>query len=225
MMPSVSGLAPRFALAPAFSAARSLLSGQSVGGRGLGGVGGVLFPPRQLPLQIRDLLFRVRDLLFAFGNLPFALRNLPFALRNLPVAFSYPTAKLFVLSQQPRILPMQLFPVELIGAPMAVPFHLGLPGPADRSRTHLFHSKRFGEDCPEKSTRVPELLPYKFMAAVDLLTQDFVVALTLAPSEGDPVYAEPVVVFVKFQIVESFIKGMLAAQGSVAAEERKGGTV
>jgi hypothetical protein len=158
MMPSVSGLAPRFALAPAFSAARSLLSGQSVGGRGLGGVGGVLFPPRQLPLQIRDLLFRVRDLLFAFGNLPFALRNLPFALRNLPVAFSYPTAKLFVLSQQPRILPMQLFPVELIGAPMAVPFHLGLPGPADRSRTHLFHSKRFGEDCPEKSTRVPELL-------------------------------------------------------------------
>jgi hypothetical protein len=66
---------------------------------------------------------------------------------------------------------------------------------------------------------------YKFMAAVGLLTQDFVVALPLAPSEGDPVYAEPVVVFVKFQIVESFIKGMLAAQGSVAAEERKGGTV
>src|SRR5579863_5590011 len=46
---------------------------------------------------------------------------------------------------------------------------------------------------------------YQFMAAVDLLTQDFVVALTLTPSEGDAVYAEPVVVFVKFQIVDTFI--------------------
>jgi hypothetical protein len=66
---------------------------------------------------------------------------------------------------------------------------------------------------------------YKFTAVVDLLTQDFVVALTMAPSEGDPVYTEPVVVFVKFQLVDTFIKGLLAAQGLVAAEARKGGTI
>jgi hypothetical protein len=66
---------------------------------------------------------------------------------------------------------------------------------------------------------------YSFTAAVDLLTQDYVVALTMAPSDGDPVYSEPVVVFVKFELVESFIRGLLAAQGSVAADECKGGTV
>jgi hypothetical protein len=63
---------------------------------------------------------------------------------------------------------MQLFPVELIGVPTAVPFHLGLPGPADRSRTHLFQGKRFGEDCPEKSARVPELLQKFIYAGVPI---------------------------------------------------------
>ncbi len=45
----------------------------------------------------------------------------------------------------------------------------------------------------------PEKL--KMIAAVDLQTQDFVVALTLFPVDADPVYAEPVVVFLNFQIV------------------------
>jgi hypothetical protein len=67
----------------------------------------------------------------------------------------------------------------------------------------------------------PEKL--KMVAAVDLQTQDFVVALTLIPVDADPVYGEPVVVFLNFQIVESFIKGVLAAQGSIAAETHKGG--
>src|ERR1019366_7442300 len=106
MMPRMSGLGARLAPALVLSAARSLLSGQSVGGRGLGGVGGVLLPSSQLPLQIRDLFFGVRDLFFAFGNLTFA--------------FGYFTAEFLVLSQQPLILPMQLFTAELLGVPMAI---------------------------------------------------------------------------------------------------------
>jgi len=68
----------------------------------------------------------------------------------------------------------------------------------------------------------PEKL--KMIAAVDLQTQDFVVALTLFPVDGDPVHVEPVIVFLNFHIVDSFIKGILAAQGSVAADIREGGS-
>jgi len=67
----------------------------------------------------------------------------------------------------------------------------------------------------------PEKL--KMVAAVDLQTQDFVVALTLFPVDADAVYSEPVVVFLNFQIIDSFIRGILAAHGSVAAEMHKGG--
>lgn len=67
----------------------------------------------------------------------------------------------------------------------------------------------------------PEKL--KMVAAVDLDTQDFVVALTLFPVDADPLYAEPVVVFLNFRIFDSFIKGMHAAHGSVAADMREGG--
>ncbi|MGH9719115.1 MAG: hypothetical protein ACRD8O_02810, partial [Bryobacteraceae bacterium] len=35
----------------------------------LGGVGGILLPQRQLPLQIGDLFFGVRDLLLFLGQL------------------------------------------------------------------------------------------------------------------------------------------------------------
>jgi hypothetical protein len=62
------------------------------------------------------------------------------------------------------------------------------------------------------------------IAAVDLQTQDFVVALTLFPVDADPVFTEPVVVFLNFHIVDPVIKGMLAAQGSVAADMREGGS-
>src|SRR5260370_27574711 len=144
MMPRMSRLGTRLAPALALSTARPLLSGQSVGGRWLGGVGGVLLPSSQLPLQIRDLLCGVGDLVFAFGNLPFA--------------FGYFTAELLVLSQQPLILPMQLFTAELVGVPMAIRRYLWSPCPASRSRTHPSYGKRFGEICPVKSTGVPELL-------------------------------------------------------------------
>ena len=65
-----------------------------------------LFPPRQLPLQIRDLFFGIRDLLFAFGNPLFPFR--------------YLTAEFFVLSQQPLVLPAQLFTTGPVGVPMAL---------------------------------------------------------------------------------------------------------
>jgi hypothetical protein len=52
------------------------LACQSVGGRRFGRVRGVLFAPRQLPLQIRDLLLGVRDLLLFLGDLLRLLREL-----------------------------------------------------------------------------------------------------------------------------------------------------
>src|ERR1035437_9814117 len=146
MMPRMSGLGTRLALALVLSAARSLLSGQSVGGRWLGGVGRVLLPSSQLPLQIGDLLFGVRDLLFVFGNLTFAFRHF--------------TAEFFVLAQQPLILPIQLFTAELVGVPIAIRHYLWLPCPASRSRTHPPYGNRSRAICPEKSTGVPELLRF-----------------------------------------------------------------
>src|ERR1039457_2490324 len=151
MMPRMSGLGIRLALDLVLSAARSLLSGQSVGGRWLGGVGRVLLPSSQLLLQIGDLLFGVRDLLFGVRVLLFVSGNLPFAFRHF-------TAEFFVLAQQPLILPIQLFTAELVGVSMAIRHSLWLPCPASRSRTHPPYGNRFRAICPEKSTGVPELL-------------------------------------------------------------------
>src|ERR1039458_7926632 len=136
MMPRMSGLGTRLALALVLSAARSLLSGQSVGGRWLGGVGRVLLPSSQLPLQIGDLLFGVRDLLFGVRDLFIGVRDLLFVFGNLTFAFRHFTAEFFVLAQQPLILPIQLFTAELVGVPMAIRHYLWLPCPASRSRTH-----------------------------------------------------------------------------------------
>src|SRR6266851_2466282 len=58
-------------LPPAFlqPAPLSRFTCQPIGGRWLGGVRGVLFAQRQLPLQIRDLLLGIRDLLLLLGDL------------------------------------------------------------------------------------------------------------------------------------------------------------
>jgi hypothetical protein len=112
-----------------------------------------------LPLQIRDLFFRIRDLFFRIRDLLFGVRDLLFAFGNLPVPFGYFTAEILKLSQQPLILPMQLFTAGLVGAPMAIRRCPRLPCAAIRFRTHPPYSKRFGEICPGKSTGVPELLP------------------------------------------------------------------
>jgi len=131
MMPRVSGLGTRLAPALVLSAAWSLLSGQTVRRRWLGGVRRVLFPPSQLPLQIRDLLF----------------------------AFGYFTASFSVLSQQPLIFAIPLFTAGLVGVPMVIRRCPWLPCAASRSRTHPPYNKRFGEVCAEKSPGVRELLP------------------------------------------------------------------
>jgi hypothetical protein len=52
-----------------------------------------------LPFQIGDLLLGIGDLLFTFADLSFALGNF--------------TAEFFVLSQQPLIFTLQLFPAGL----------------------------------------------------------------------------------------------------------------
>ena len=144
MMSGVSWLSARLplVLALVFSATAPLLTGQSVRRWRFGGVGGVLFPPRQLPLQIGYLLFGVGDLLFTFG---------------------YFTTKLVVLSQQSLIFPMQLFTAGLIGVPMAIPILYWLCCPTGRSRTHPPYNKRSVRICPEKSTRPPELLRFSIL--------------------------------------------------------------
>jgi hypothetical protein len=85
VMPWMSGLGTRFPLALMCAATRSLIAGQSVGGRGFGGVGGIAFAQCQLPFQIRDLFFGIRDLLFTLADLLFTLGDF--------------TAEFFVLSQ------------------------------------------------------------------------------------------------------------------------------
>src|SRR5947207_1800354 len=152
MMSRVSGLGTRFALALVPSAARSLLASKSVRRRWFGRVGRVLFPPRQLPLQIRDLLL-------AFRNLLLGVSDLLLAFRNLLLVFGYFTSEFFVLSQQPLIFPMQLLRAGLVRVPMAIPPCSLFSCAASPSRTHSHYGKRFGGICPEKSTTVPELLP------------------------------------------------------------------
>src|SRR5215471_4304249 len=97
---------------------------QSIRGRGLGGVGRVLFPQRQLALQVGDLLLGLRDLLLSLrhlllvvGDPPLVLRDLPLVLRDPPVgvgnlsvsfgdplvAFDYLTLQFFQLSPQPLV--------------------------------------------------------------------------------------------------------------------------
>src|SRR5216683_4071656 len=87
MMPRVSGLGAGFAPALALSTTRPLVAGESVGGRWFRGIGRILFPQRQLPLQIGDLLFSVGDLLLRVGNLLLRVRNLLLRVRNLLGAF------------------------------------------------------------------------------------------------------------------------------------------
>jgi hypothetical protein len=69
MRSAMAGLSAR--LPPALLSPTPLarLTGQSIGGRWLGGVCGVLFAQRQLALQIRDVLLGIRDLLLLLGDL------------------------------------------------------------------------------------------------------------------------------------------------------------
>jgi hypothetical protein len=85
MVPRVSGLAARSPITLlAFPAARPLLASQAIGGRWLGGIGGVALTQRQLTLQIRDLLLSVSNLLLSVSNLFFCIRDLLIAFGNLP---------------------------------------------------------------------------------------------------------------------------------------------
>src|ERR1700720_1491821 len=112
MMAHVSGLGARLAPALALSATRPLVASQAVGGRWFRGIGRILFPQPQLPLQIGDLLFSVGDLLLR-------VRNLLGAFDNLFFAFGYLTAQFVVLAVEPLIVPVQLLPARLVRVPIA----------------------------------------------------------------------------------------------------------
>ncbi len=84
VMAGMALLPARFALALFPAPALPRIPRQSIGGRGLGGVGGILLAGRQLALQISDLLFGFANLLFALGDLLLALGDLLLALSYLP---------------------------------------------------------------------------------------------------------------------------------------------
>src|SRR5260370_12193356 len=65
----VAGLPAHFPAALLRTAPLSRFPCESIGGRRLGGVGGILLAQCQLPLQIRDLLLGVGDLLLLLGDL------------------------------------------------------------------------------------------------------------------------------------------------------------
>src|SRR5216683_7112635 len=165
MMPRVSGLGAGFAPALALSTTRPLVAGESVGGRWFRGIGRILFPQRQLPLQIGDLLFSVGDLLFSVGdlllrvgNLLLRVRNLLGAFDNLSFALGYLTAEFFVLAVEPLIIPVQFLPARLVRMPIAIRRCLLSSCAASCPRTHPPYVKRFPVICPAKSRLVRELL-------------------------------------------------------------------
>ncbi len=159
MMPRVSGLGAGFAPALALSTTRPLVAGESVGGRWFRGIGRILFPQRQLPLQIGDLLFSVGDLLLRVGNLLLRVRNLLGAFDNLSFALGYLTAEFFVLAVEPLIIPVQFLPARLVRMPIAIRRCLLSSCAASCPRTHPPYVKRFPVICPAKSRLVRELLP------------------------------------------------------------------
>src|SRR5260370_10014590 len=108
MMPCVSGLGARLAPAFALSATRSLLAGQPVGGRRLGGVGRVLFAQRQLPLQIGNLFLGVGDLFLGVSNLLLLFGELLFA-PGSPIPEILNLSLLF-LKSSPQPFPARLLP-------------------------------------------------------------------------------------------------------------------
>src|SRR5437868_6920457 len=158
MMPRVSGLAARFAPALALSTTRPLVAGESVGGRWFRGIGRILFPQTQLPLQISDLLFRVSDLLFRVSDLLFRVGDLFGAFDDLSFALGYLTVEFVVLALEPLIVSVQLLPAGLVRVPIAIRRCLLSTCAPSRPRTHPPYGKRFPVICPAKSPLVPELL-------------------------------------------------------------------
>ena len=77
MRSAMTGLSTRLPPALLPSAPLSWFAGQSIGGRRLGRIRRILFPHRQLTLQIRDLLFGIHDLLLLLGDSLGQLLDLP----------------------------------------------------------------------------------------------------------------------------------------------------
>src|SRR5260370_5094344 len=157
MMPRVSGLGARSAPAFALSTTGPLVASQSVGGRWFRGIGRILFPQRQLPLQIGDLLLRVGNLLLRVGNLLGAFDNLSFAL-------GYLTAEFVVLALEPLIIPVQLLPARLVRMPIAIRRPLPSSSAPVYPRTHPPYVKQFSAISPTKSRLVPALLRFGVVA-------------------------------------------------------------
>jgi len=93
-----------FALLPPPTLPR--LPGQSVGGRRLGGVGGILLARRQLSFQIGDLLFGIGDLLFGIGDLLIPFRYLLSEPLNLTLLLLYLPPQFFSAGR--RHVPMPI---------------------------------------------------------------------------------------------------------------------
>ena len=100
MRSAVAGLTAHLPPALFLAASRTRLTGQSVRGRRLGRVGGILLPQRQFPLQIGDLLFGVRDLLLGVCDLLLFLGQLLSLFGELLPQLLHLAAQAFVLATQ-----------------------------------------------------------------------------------------------------------------------------
>jgi hypothetical protein len=107
---------------------------QSIGGRRFGGIRGVLFAQRQLPLQVGDLLFGVGDL--------------PLLLGDLLIPFGYLLTEFLNLTLLSLDLPLQFFPTRRMRVRMPTRRCLLVAGAPSGSRIHPPYVKRFGEICP-----------------------------------------------------------------------------
>src|SRR5260370_24040753 len=85
MRSAMAGLSARFPPTLLSPTPQARLTAQSIGGRWLGGVCGVLFAKRQLAFQIRDLLLGVCDLLLGVCDLLLLLGDLFGLAADLPI--------------------------------------------------------------------------------------------------------------------------------------------
>jgi len=139
----MSGLAARLPLALVLAAARSLLTGQPIGGRWFGGIGGVPSAQRQLSLQIGDLPFGVRDLLALLGD--------------LLISFEHLLAEFLNLMLLPLDLLLQFLPAGRMRVRMPTGGCLPVACASGRPRTHPPYIKRFGEICPAPASESIEI--------------------------------------------------------------------
>jgi hypothetical protein len=162
MRAAVSGLSSRFA--PRFLPLRmnAFPRSWSIGGWGLGGIGGVLLPPGQLMFEIRDLFVAIDDLPFPVGDFLLKFTGSLFKVGEILLVPICLAPKLFVLSAELLDFPAKLLEkrCRLSRAPAERNSWKSWSRFCDSGRNHPPYSGKNREKCPAKSFGPPELLQY-----------------------------------------------------------------